>query len=80
MKTFTLKARGVRTPFSLIELLVVIAVIMILAALIFSAARSARDTAKRAECINNQKNFGQYMHDFAAGHSGDLNGLLGNWK
>lgn len=80
MKTFTLKTRGVRAPFSLIELLVVIAIIGILAALIISVTRSARDTAKRAECINNQKNFGQYMHDYAAGHSGDLNGLLGNWK
>ena len=77
MKTSALKFRGVRSPFSLIELLVVIAVIMILAALIFSTARSARDTARRATCINNQKNIGQYTHDFAAGHSGDLNGILG---
>ena len=80
MKTFSLKDRGVRAPFSLIELLVVIAIIMILASLIFATARSARDTAKRAECINNQKNIGQYTHDFASAHSGDLNGLLGNWK
>ena len=80
MKPFSLKNRGVRSPFSLIELLVVIAIIMILAALIFSTARSARDTARRATCINNQKNIGQYTHDFAAGHSGDLNGILGNWK
>ena len=80
MKTFSLKNRGVRSPFSLIELLVVIAIIMILAALIFSTARSARDTARRATCINNQKNIGQYTHNFAAEHSGDLNGILGNWK
>ena len=80
MKRYSLKFRGVRSPFSLIELLVVIAVIMILATLIFSTARSARDTARRATCINNQNNIGQYTHDFAAGHSGDLNGILGNWK
>ena len=80
MKTYSLKKRGVRSPFSLIELLVVIAIIMILASLIFATARSARDTARRAECINNQKNIGQYAHNFAAAHSGDLNGILGNWK
>jgi len=80
MKTISLKNRGARIPFSLIELLIVIAVIMILAALIFSTARSARDTARRAECINNQKNIGQYTHNFASEHSGDLNGILGNWK
>ena len=69
-----------RRRFSLIELLVVIAVIVILAGLILPALRSARETAKRATCINNQKNFGEYFHQFAMANSGSLNGILGNWK
>ena len=67
-------------PFSLIELLVVIAVIVILAGLLVPALRSARETAKRATCINNQKMFGELIHQHAMGNSGNLNGLLGDWK
>ena len=80
MKTFSLKRHGVRAPFSLIELLVVVAVIIILAALLFPVFRSSKETAKRVTCINNQKNIGQYIHDYATENSGNLNGLLGNWK
>lgn len=53
---------------------------MILAGLILPALRSARETAKRATCINNQKNFGEYFHQFASENSGSLNGIIGNWK
>ena len=66
--------------FTLIELLVVIAIIAILAALLVPALRSARETAKRAACINNQKNIGHYIHQHAVENKGNLNGLLGNWK
>ncbi len=69
-----------RKCFSLIELLVVIAVIMILAGLLVPAVRSARETAKRATCISNQKNFGDYFHQFASQNNGSLNGIIGNWK
>ncbi|MGO8838084.1 MAG: type II secretion system protein [Limisphaerales bacterium] len=44
-----------RRGFTLIELLVVIAIIAILASLILSAIASAKATAKRIPCINNQK-------------------------
>ena len=69
-----------RRLFSLIELLVVIAVIVILAGLLFPVLNSARATAKRASCINNQKMFGEYIHQHAMENSGNLNGLLGDWK
>ena len=69
-----------RRSFTLIELLIVIAIIVILAALALPAMRSARETAKRAVCINNQKTFGEYIHQFAKENSGSINGLLGNYK
>lgn len=79
-KLFPNPRRVRRVRFSLIELLVVIAVILILAGLIFTVLRSSRETAKRASCINNQKNIGGYIQQFATENSGNLNGLLGNWK
>ena len=66
--------------FTLIELLIVIAIIAILAALLLPALRSARETAKRASCMNNQKSIGQYIHQYAAENRSDLTGLLGQWN
>ncbi len=61
-----------RRAFTVVELLIVIAIIGILAALLLPALGKAKEKARRATCIGNQRQLGLTFQVFANDHDGQI--------